>query len=850
MSDAPILPYESPLEAKTLDRAPLAAVALVSFASLLLELALTRLFSVVLFYHFAFLAISVALLGLGAGGVFAYLRRARLAGVGTRRLGAWLCGLNALAIVAVLEIVLHVPVSLGLERANFLRLTALYLAAAVPFFFTGLLFSTLFARESGRISHLYGADLAGGALACLAVVPLLDWLGGPNAILAAALAMAVAAAVWAERGGRRKAALTLAALLGLLIAANYSGRLIDIVYAKGMRRDRPWMLFARWNALSRVEVDQQGDSKVIVIDADASTAIMNVDPHHWQGTVWERDLMAQAPAVVNVLRPKGDYAIIGPGGGVDVLRAVANGSPSVTAIEINPIIATTIMRGRYAAYAYHLYQIPEVHLHVGDGRSWIRQSRDQYDVIEMTLVDTWASTAAGAFALSENNLYTVEAFREYFDHLKPDGIIAITRWEFKEPREALRVVSQGIEALRAEGVRPEEIPNHFVIIADGKLDEDGRPVTVLIKKGVFTREEEDSVFHYVTAHQNLFGVYTPIRFGGNLLLGCPSDGSIPFGWEQVCAPEIQAITKEHTATPSAMQPFSDLLLAASFAGGSRNFHGDFIQRYPYNISPVTDDAPFFFFTLKTGQVLRGILSGTGRGMDWRINLGTVVLGMLLVISLVAVGAFLVLPLALYAPARAAGSLRLLYFVAVGLGYILVEIAFIQRFVLFLGHPTYALTVVIFLLLLASGAGSVLARRWLRDPLRVRWPLALIVLALAAYVFILPRTLGALVGLPFVAKLGLSAAVLAPLGLAMGMPFPSGLRALAASVGATGENTIEWAWAMNAAASVLGSVLAMVIAIHYGLAVTLACGGAAYLLATLLAGTLRRSGQRIIGSSGR
>ena len=153
-----------------------------------------------------------------------------------------------------------------------------------------------------------------------------------------------------------------------------------------------------------------------------------------------------------MLRPHGDYAIIGPGGGVDVLRAVANGSPNVTAIEINPIIANDIMRGRFADYAFHLYQIPEVHMHVSDGRSFIRNSQDKYDVVQMTLVDTWASTAAGAFALSENNLYTVEAFREYFEHLKPDGMIAITRWEFSKPREALRVVSQAMEALHEMGV--------------------------------------------------------------------------------------------------------------------------------------------------------------------------------------------------------------------------------------------------------------------------------------------------------------------------------------------------------------------------------------------------------------
>src|SRR5260221_10267235 len=141
---------------------------------------------------------------------------------------------------------------------------------------------------------------------------------------------------------------------------------------------------------------------------------MNADPRQWHGSEWEKNLMSAPPALANVLRPRGEFAIIGPGGGVDVLRALANGSPNITGIEINPIIANTVMRDRYADYSYHLYERPEVHLHVTDGRSFIRNSQAQYDVIQMTLVDTWASTAAGAFALSENSLYTTGAFREYF----------------------------------------------------------------------------------------------------------------------------------------------------------------------------------------------------------------------------------------------------------------------------------------------------------------------------------------------------------------------------------------------------------------------------------------------------
>ena len=534
----------------------LLGIGLSSFAALLLELVLTRLFSVVLFYHFAFLAISIALLGLGAGGVFAYLAKERLSRIPTRELAAGLCLWNAISIPVVLEVILHVPVSLELSWHNLLKLTVIYLAAAVPFFFTGVLFSLIFARQSAIITRLYGADLLGGALACLGIVPLLNWLGGPNSIFAAAAVMAVASALWATSRASRRVAQILAALLIAIIAVNYSGRWIDVIYAKGALRDKAWVEFARWNAISRVEVDQQGDNgKAIVIDADASTYIMGVDPHAWQGTEWQKNLMASPPALANVLRPHGEFAIIGPGGGVDVLRAVANGSPSVTGIEINPIIANTIMRDRYADYSYHLYQRPEVHLHVTDGRSFIRNAKQNFDVVQMTLVDTWASTAAGAFALSENSLYTADAFREYFQHLKPDGMIAITRWEFRQPREALRVVSVATEALHQIGVT--NPARHFIVVSEGPLDEDGIPVVVLAKKSPFTPEEETLVQNHLDENEDLAALYLPSSPGKN--------------------------------------PFTDLIAS--------NDPRAFARSYPYNVAPVNDDAPFFFFTLKTDQIL-------------------------------------------------------------------------------------------------------------------------------------------------------------------------------------------------------------------------------------------------------
>src|SRR5215472_479093 len=826
-------PQTAPVQ--TTSRSLLLAVALVSFASLLLELALTRLFSVVLFYHFAFFAISVALLGLGSGGVFAHIRREWLERFEIRQLGARLCLLNSALILAAVEAVLHTPVSLAVTRGNFGKLSIIYLAAAVPFFLTGLLFSVLFARYTKSISQLYGADLAGGAGACLAVVPLLNLIGAPNALLLASAAMAIAAALWAPTLKLRRIAYGVAALFVLLIAANYSGKLLDVIYAKGVYRDPKWIEYTRWNAISRIEVQNQ-IGRYVVIDADATTAIMNADPAHWDregsptpthtglppqpGFNWKKSLMAAAPSVVNVLRPRGDFAIIGPGGGVDVMRAVANGSPNVTGIEINPIIVDNVMRGRYADYSYHLYDLPQVHIHVQDGRSYIRSSKDKYDAVQMTLVDTWASTAAGAFALSENNLYTVEAFREYFDHLKPDGMIAITRWEFKQPREALRVVSQAIESLHQIGVADPR--SHFIIVADGGLNEDGRPVLVLAKKSPFTDAEYEAVDDHVRANPNLVWL-NPVVVSHD-----------PCGPNVQCmivdTPVVKVPAAPQTSLPPAAEVFQKLI--------DSNDPRAFAQNYDYNVAPVSDSAPFFFFTLKTGYVLRNIFAGTGRGMDWRINLGVVVLGMLLIISALAVLAFLILPLALHRrrpeKAHRAGLVALFYFIAVGFGYILVEISLIQRFVLFLGHPTYALTVVVFLLLLSSGVGSVAARRRITHANRMLPLLGLICGLIVLNVLVLPWLLSAAVGLPFAIKLLISALVLAPLGFLMGMPFPTGLRLVP---------TVEWAWALNAAASVLGSVLAMVIAIQFGLTTTLLCAAAAYFFAALFSATWR--GQVIV-----
>jgi spermidine synthase len=793
MSPTDVLPEQASKATVVAESPLLAGVCLTSFAALLLELCLTRLFSVVLFYHFAFLAISVALLGLGAGGVLAHLQRERLRRWDSRELGGRLCLFSAIVIFLLLQIILHTSVSLHLSAASSRAMAVLYVAAMIPFVFAGLLFSIVFARHPTQISRLYGADLAGGALACLATVPLLNYLGGPNTVLFSAGVMAAAAAIWATDRGWRIAGLSFVSIFCVLIVINSVHPVFDVVYAKGNYRDPASIEYARWNAISRVEVQRRADGfKHILIDADSGTLLMGVDPHHLTPE-WQHTLMNSAPSLANALRPHGEFAIIGPGGGKDVVRAVASGSPRVIGIEINPIIVNRIMQGRYAAYAHHLYDIPGVEIHVSDGRSFIRSSPDLSDVLQMTLVDTWASTSAGAFALSENSLYTVEAFVEYFQHLKPDGMIAVTRWEFKEPREALRVVSVAIAALHQLGVASPS--GNFMVVSDGELNADVRQVLVLAKRNAFTPEEEKTASAHLAAYPNLVSLYRPDQPGSN--------------------------------------PFSQLIAS--------NDPITFALQYKFNVTPVYDDAPFFFFNLKLGQLLH---RSVDRGIDWKVNLGIAVLALVLLISIAAVLCFLIVPLAVGTRKRQHRIVPLIYFVALGLGYILVEITFIQRFVLFLGNPTYALTVVVFLMLLSSGAGSLASRRWLPRINSVRWPLLAIVACILAYVFLLPALLSALVGEDFSLKLAISGALLVPLGFAMGMPFPAGLRVLAKE--GSGRiapeeffeaDSIEWAWAMNAAASVLGSGLAIVLAMCFGLSITLACGAGAYCLAAILISSL-------------
>lgn len=769
----------------------LAGLGLVSCSSLLVELGLTRMFSVVLFYHFAFFAISVAMLGLGAGGL-AVMLRADAATIPSLPRLRTTCLLSAGGVLLVLLVVLHARIPLEISWRNFLRLSLLYCVAAIPFYCNGRVIAELMTGYAAEAHRFYAADLGGAAAACLALVPLMNGLGGPSALtVAAALAVAAAWCFPSERG--RRAVPVLLALLLILAIGNQQGRWFDIEYAKGSKREH--IEYRRWNSFSRVEV-RSGGVKDILIDSDADTAMVGVSLAQARSDAAVRaDFLRYSAALPYVLRPGASTLIIGPGGGYDVMRALLGGSRDVTAVEINPIIVRRIMQGRYRDWTHGLYLLPQVHAVVSDGRSYVRRSPRHYEVLQATMVDTWASTAAGALALSESNLYTVQAFREYLRHLQPDGVLALTRWEFQRPREALRVVSTAMQALRKEfGV--EDPRGYFLLVSDGPLRRFGVTVTTLIGRRPFSAADVRRIRAYAAAHPPLMLQYAPGMQWGN------GPGEVS--------------PKEPNAAYLRLLQSGD---AAKFA-----------RAYPYDVSPATDDRPFFFYTTRTAAIL-GLVHPAGKApMDWKTNLALFLLLSLLTLSIVAVLLFLFVPLWVRRMRVQRGSQRdLLYFLCLGLGYILVEMALIQRFGLFLGHPTYALTVVIFGLLAGSSLGSRFGSTGSDPMARTRRALPVLVLLLGLGWWQLGAVLQSALAWPLSGRILFTLALLLVPAFLMGMPFSAGIRWL----GRKQQQMVPWAWAVNAAAGVLGSVLAIFLAIHFGMDWTLASGALCYLLAELL-----------------
>ncbi|MDE3168390.1 MAG: hypothetical protein KGN36_21490, partial [Acidobacteriota bacterium] len=619
--------------------------------------------------------------------------------------------------------------------------------------------------------------------------------GGPGAVIGAAVTFATAAAMWHSLAGNvpaRAGNVALALALLAFLVYNQRHSTVQVRYAKGRALVKADEVFHQWNVFSRVALERRADgSYTIVIDGESSTEVARFDFEH----LTEEDSRALGrggAALPFRMRPAAKTLIIGPGGGWDVARAIAAGSRDVTAVEINPIVSRVIMRQKFPGLSNGLYLRDGVRVYEEDGRAFVRSSAERYQVIEAALVDSWSATAAGAFAFSESSLYTTDAFRDYLSRLTADGVLAVVRWGADPPRESLRLVSLAIEALRQEGER--EAWRH-VVVARQKA-EPGRAAldTVLVARSPF-REDDLARLRGAIAENGMTALYLP--------------GS---------------------ATPN---PFHDLLVSVN--------PSEFEAAYPFDITPVSDNRPFFFYTVKPRDLWRYMSAVMGEGGDHKVNQAVPLLFALAAISIAATLVVLLLPpmvLGRRLPAHPGVRGFLVYFLLIGAGYILIEVGLIQKFVLFLGHPAYALAVVIFSLLVWTAAGSFASRGLLgMGEGRLIKVLGCVAILTAVVGAVLPWMLNALAWLPLALKIAVTVVLIGPLGFAMGMPFPAGLKRLAA----WHPESVRWAWALNAASSVMGSAMALVCSIYLGLVQTLIIGGLFYLGALAVIARVRIGG---------
>jgi hypothetical protein len=770
----------------------LAAVALIAGTLLLTELALTRIFSVIMFYHFAFLAISIALFGLSASGVAAYIMRRRISEWRTETMlsrGAVVFGaVTLLSLAAVLRI--HPETNYSLR--NLLELLLVYSLAALPFLTGGFVLTLAITRFASRINVVYASDLAGAAAGCLLLIPLLNAFGAPGVVLTASGLAMVAAVLFAAPADRRRISLIGAAVVGVALVGHSTGiASFDVEVRKGHIRETP--LFSKWNSFSRISVYKRphqdwsvstaykgprAERLYMDIDAAASTPILQISPDLSNAQYLKYELTALA---YHLQKPGFQALVIGPGGGRDLVSALVFGAAKVDGVEINPIIANDVMREKFLEESGRIYNDPRVRITIDDGRSYVRRSEERYHVIQASLVDTWAATAAGAYTLTENSLYTVEAFNDYFDHLTDDGVLTITRWV----SDGLRLVSLAQEAGEARGW---DARTRLAVIQQDEV------ATFIFKKSPFT-DGEVAMLRRTADEMGFFVVYAPAQPGQPVQSGQPQKVT---QWNR--------IAKDYT----------DLVLSTDRRA--------FYERHDQDIAPTTDDRPFFFHTTKLKDQF-----GTAFGREMLFGNGLSALMSLMAISATLVVTFVVAPLAFTGvPDTPCWGAWLVYFGALGGGFMLIEVAMLQQFVLLLGHPVYSLTVTLFSLLVGTGIGSAWSRRLSEDTLARSTSIALV--GIAALGVLMSVGLATLInwGVPMsrVARIALATATLVPAGIALGIPMPAGIRLLSARA----PGLVPWAWAMNGALSVMGATAAIFIAMNWGFSRTLLAGSLVYVVA--------------------
>src|SRR5712671_6227979 len=800
------------------------ALGLVTAATLMLQIIETRIISVISWYHLAFFVISIAMFGLTAGAVFVYLRRERF------RPEQLSYDLAVAALAFALTTDLAMLVQLTLVTGASPSLTSLVAWAefavclAVPFFFSGVVVSLALTRSPYAIGNVYGADLIGAAAGCIGVLLLLNVMSGPSAVLWVGALIGLAALDFAGSGlGTLPEATSLGAKLFRYRRSIVTGcLLLAIANTLTTYGVRPTIIkdhleaaadlaYDRWNSFSRITVSQSQtvppsmfgasprtpastiEQRALNIDGGAGTALYRFDGNLESLGFLRYDVTNLAYAIPDLKTG----AVIGVGGGRDVLSQRLFGVRDVTGVEINPIIIDLLNR-RFSDYTA-IATLDGVKFEVDEARRWFARTPRSFDVIQMSLIDTWAATGAGAFTLTENGLYTVEAWQRFLDRLNPGGLLTVSRWYAPgEVNETGRLVSLGVASLLANGAADPR--RHLFLAAAGNV------ATLIVTESPLSP----------TA------------------LGALKDAAK--------ANEFTVLLSPDTVAPST-------ILEKIVSATDRRTLDQAATGFYLDLTPPTDERPFFFNQLGFATLFDADVFShfTHTGVVAGNLVATLTLVMLVLISVALVAATIIVPL--QPTVREAGwQLAVggtVYFALIGSGFMMVEIALLQRMSVFLGHPVYALSVVLFSLILWTGFGSMASER-----VRVAGAGKLVAwsVASAVYLFALPFWLPPLLvdldGADLLVRAGFCVLVLAPAGSLMGFGFPTGMRLVSAiSTGPT-----PWFWGINGAAGVLAASVAVATSIAFSIDTTLRIGAACYLLVAAPAMLLMSAGARSSHSS--
>ncbi len=778
-----------------------------TLSTLLFEVLLPRIFSVTMFYHYAFMAISIAMFGMTLGAVIVFLRPEKYLKGDPYRQMALNALLFSLCIVLSFLVYLRIPFVDRGDFVSLLSLAAIYGIISLPFVFCGIAVTIALTAFPQRVPALYCADLVGAAAGCVAVIGLLELCDAPSAVLvtaalggAGAVLFSLACSDRLLRGAALGAALLLAAGSVGHAALAAGGKPLVRITHRAFADLR--IIYQRWNSYSYVEVTEDllggvpftwGSTSGIAPDFRIRQYAMNIDVK--AGTwITEFDgdtgpLRFLAHDITNLahhIRRDADVCVIGAGGGRDILTALHFEQRSVTAIEVNENVDRALNKV-FGEFSGHLDRRPGVDFVVDEARSYLARDPKRYDIIQLSLIDTFAATAAGAFVLAENSLYTVEAWKLFLDRLKPGGIFSVSRYHFhRSPAETYRLLSLAVAALAAQGVQQPR-----------------QHLALLKTSGTFLSEQAGVATLLVSSR--------PLA-GGDLRA-------------------LRKVARRMQFEPVLLPGFSSDRTAETIARG-RGLDA-FYRDFELDISPPSDDRPFFFQTLR----LRDVFDPARWHHDdvnWKNMKAVLVLGVLLGVVALFSALLLLLPLHLARRrlTRRGKAPFLLFFASIGFGFMFIEVASMQRFTIFLGPPSYALSVVLFTLLLAGGLGSLATGRLLsragpRLPRLALLALPLLLLLLGGAT---PALLTQAAAADTPTRILIAVALLAPAGFLMGMPFPLGIRR---TVAAGHDALLPWLWGVNGAASVFCSVLAAAVAITAGISACYWAGVFCYAVAFLV-----------------